>query len=70
MTMNWKPHIAEDENGAPIFEWWNDKRKITVYLIDCLLLKVDGSRDANVEEVDLKDAIAVRAAFDWLEMSE
>lgn len=61
------PHNSEDEKGNAVLEWWCGERKITMYPMDGMLLKVWGINcSTEMDEVRLEDASAVKAAFQWL----
>lgn len=65
------PHISQDEKGFTTLEWWNKDRKITMYPQEGLLLKVWGpNMETEMEEVRIRDTIAVREAFKWLALDE
>lgn len=61
------PHVGADEQGNATLEWWCGDRKITMYPMDGMLLKVWGPDcNSDMSEVRLEDADSVRAAFAWL----
>lgn len=63
----WLPHVGADEQGNATLEWWCGDRKITMYPMDGMLLKVWGPDcNSDMSEVRLEDADSVRAAFAWL----
>lgn len=57
------------EDDAVVFEWWNESRKLTVYVYQdsASLLRVWGSNiDSEMEEGDAEDTQVVRRAWRWL----
>jgi len=61
------PLISTDEKDNIVLEWWFSNRKITMYPVDKVLLKVWGlCTETEMEEIGMEDLQAVRDAFTWL----